>query len=78
MVVLKTTRDVIEALGGVRAVADLCGVGYTAAHNWQQQGYFSRATYPLLIRRLAKLKPPMTAPPSLWRMLEEFNERQAS
>ena len=63
---LATTIEVMDALGGVKAVAALTKRTYNAAHNWRSSERFPSNTYVTLTRALeAKGK---TAPPSLWGM----------
>lgn len=69
MVNLTTTADVIDKLGGVRAVADLTGRDYDAAWNWKKFPHFPPDTYLVMTRALRQQG--HDAPPSLWRMVEE-------
>jgi len=74
MQTLCTPAEVIEELGGFRAVADITGVKPKAAFNWKSFETLPSKTYIALIRALeAKGK---TAPASLWGMVEP--ERAAS
>lgn len=65
---LSSTGAVIEALGGLQAVADLTGRGYSAAHNWKATGQFPANTYLLLRKALAAKG--FDAPDTLWNMAE--------
>lgn len=65
---LSTTNEVIEALGGVQAVADLTKRKYPAAQNWTRFPNFPPDTYRVMqdaLRERGK-----SAPDSLWRMVE--------
>ena len=66
--VLKSTTAVIEALGGVRAVADLTNRTYQAAHNWKRFKTFPPDTYLVMKAKLDEIG--ATAPASLWRMVK--------
>jgi hypothetical protein len=66
--VLHSTEDVIEALGGIRAVAQLMNVGITAVHNWRSWNEFPPRTYLVLTNKLERIG--LRAPAKLWRMLE--------
>ena len=46
-------KEAIAALGGVVAVAKLCGVGRNAVSNWYERG-FPRASYAALAPRLKR------------------------
>jgi hypothetical protein len=78
-----TSGDVIDALGGTSAVADLTGSKPSAVSNWRTFGAFPPKTYLVLIEALAAAK--HEAPASLWGMKERAtpeaapeHERQAS
>ena len=64
---LTTTREVIKALGGVEAVANLTDRQYNAASNWNGFKTFPPDTYVVMIEAL--LRNDHWAPPSLWRMV---------
>jgi hypothetical protein len=68
MMPLQTTQEVIEALGGVSAVAKLTGRTYNAAHNWRSFTTFPANTYVTMTVALAAQG--KTAPASLWGMVE--------
>lgn len=63
-----TTGEVIEALGGTAAVARLLGRSMTVVSNWKAGGCFPSNTYVVFQTALARAG--MTAPDSLWRMVE--------
>lgn len=64
---LSTTRDVVIALGGTKAVAALTARKYSAAANWVcDSGQFPANTYVVLNAALASVG--KSAPPSLWGM----------
>lgn len=65
---LRTTVDVIEALGGTRAVAELTGRTYNAAHNWRGFPTFPANTF--LKMQAALNERGHVAPSSLWGMAE--------
>lgn len=73
---LLTTADVMAALGGPGAVAELTGRKYSAAHNWGTFVKFPANTYVVMQAALAKIG--RTAPASLWGMVEQEAERRAS
>lgn len=62
---VSTVDDVIDALGGTHATAQLFGVTEAAVSNWRVRGLpprrFLKFTHVLASRGI-------TAPPSLWRM----------
>lgn len=66
--VLETQRDVITALGGIQAVADLTGRGYSAVGNWHSgHQKFPANTFKFFVRELEARG--LSAPDSLWGML---------
>ena len=65
---LASAADVIDALGGVGAVARLTRTTYRAAHNWKAQGSFPAKTHVVMLDSLNALG--LSASPSLWRMVE--------
>jgi hypothetical protein len=65
---LDSAADVIDALGGVRAVADLTGSTYRAVHNWKQNGRFPAKTF--LVLDAALLERKARARADLWRMMQ--------
>jgi hypothetical protein len=81
LIELGTVDAVLDALGGVTAVAELTGDFYSSSrregarkheayptvHYWKQTGAFPPKTYVLLITALAEKG--YTAPPSLWKMI---------
>lgn len=64
---LKSTREVVTVLGGVKAVAALTGRKYTAAHNWLSFATFPADTYEVMTKALARKG--HRASPSLWRQV---------
>jgi hypothetical protein len=65
---LKTTGEVMAALGGTTAVARLTNRKVTAASNWQSFDKFPANTFVVMteaLRRIGK-----RAPASLWGMVE--------
>lgn len=68
MVILESVREVIEALGGLAAVAKLTGVDPGTASAWQTRlGYFPPKTFLVMTRALAERD--LSAPASLWKMV---------
>ena len=65
---LHTATEVIDALGGLNAVASMFNVGYTAAHNWKASGQFPARKYAAMAAALRERG--HTAPASLWGMVE--------
>ena len=65
---LTTTNQVIDALGGVEAIASLTGRSYDAAWNWTRSDTFPANTF--LVVTAALKERGLEAPPSLWRMVE--------
>jgi hypothetical protein len=61
---LTTTEDVMHALGGTRAVAELTGRKYTAAAHWFKFSCFPANTFLLISAALEERG--YSAPPSLW------------
>ena len=47
---MDTVKDVVTALGGRRAVADLCQVTYTAVSNWCSWNAFPKRLHYVLFR----------------------------
>lgn len=62
----ETVDEVIDALGGTRAVARLLLGKEAAVSNWRAAGHFPSNTYLAIQRELAKIG--ATAPDFLWRM----------
>lgn len=60
-----TVRTIICALGGVKAVAELCGVTENAVWNWVSAGRFPARTYFTMRDALKRKRAP--APEHLWR-----------
>ena len=65
---LSTTSEVVKALGGIAAVAEMTGSSYNAACNWQAFPNFPPKTYLVLSRALRARG--YSAPASLWGMVE--------
>jgi len=62
---LSTIDKVIDALGGVDAVARMTRRGATAVHNWRADRQFPASLYLKMIKRLHRRG--YTAPSALWR-----------
>lgn len=69
---LETTSDVIAALGGTKAVAELTGRQYRAAFNWHNFRKFPANTY--LVMQTALRERGLSAPSSLWGMADTYPE----
>ena len=66
---LQTVAEVVEALGGNRAVAELTGKeSDSAVANWKKRGSFPAKTYLILKPELEARN--ITAPDSLWGMAQ--------
>lgn len=68
MVILNSTSEVIDALGGTENVAQITGRKYNAVWMWRAAKNFPPDTF--LILRHALEAQQQTAPASLWRMVE--------
>ena len=66
MQVLKTTGDIIDALGNNVQAAKLLGVKYNSVTNWRTFGHFPPDTY-VMIQKELRLRD-LAAPPRLWKM----------
>lgn len=66
MDILHTTSEVIDALGGYHAVAEITGRNPKAAENWRRFDSFPPNTYLAMTRALRAIG--KDAPPELWRM----------
>ena len=62
---LSSTVEVMQALGGIGAVAELTGSGYSAAENWSRSETFPARFF--LVMWLELLARGFSAPPSLWK-----------
>ena len=75
--VIRTVREVIEALGGLAAVARLTGVETGTVSAWQARlGYFPARTYVAMTAALAERG--CSAPLALWKMVEPMVGERAS
>ena len=63
---LSTTREVIDALGGNRAVAEITGCTPKAVSNWRKQTRFPAHTYIAISEALRRGG--LTVAPKLWPM----------
>ena len=66
MAICTNVSEVIEKLGGNKAVAALTRRTIAAVSNWKAAGYFSAATYLVMAAELDRLG--HEAPPELWRI----------
>ena len=64
---LTTVPDVIKALGGIHAIAQLTGREYGAVWQWTRWPHFPPDTYLVLTAALATRD--LSAPAHLWRMV---------
>ena len=65
---LKSTKEVISALGGIEAVAKLTDSQYSAVGNWSAFDQFPAKTYVILKKAL--IRKGHAAPDSLWHMIK--------
>jgi hypothetical protein len=68
---LSSTREVMDALGGYKAVAAMFGLEPTATHNWIKS-QFPAGTLKVMTEELSRHG--LTADPSLWRMRKRISE----
>jgi hypothetical protein len=69
---LKTARDVVDALGGRKAVSKLLGASNKRLWNWVgRYDRFPATTYVKMQKELQKNKKRVTAPAWLWNMQGE-------
>lgn len=72
---IESAREVVERLGGIKAVAALTGRKTTTVSAWQAKfGSFPSETYSLMRDELAKLG--YSAPRTLWRQIVRANSDQ--
>lgn len=64
---LETATEVVDALGGIKAVAALTDRKYNAAANWPAFGKFPPNTFLVMRKALEAAK--CEAPASLWGMV---------
>jgi hypothetical protein len=67
---IKSPRDVIEALGGVEAVAELTGANLATVYKWHQPGTQTLPAKTYVIMISALLVQGDGAVPRLWGMIE--------
>jgi hypothetical protein len=65
---LTSTAAVVDALGGIQAVAYLTGSNYKAAANWKSFATFPAKTFLVMTDALERIG--KSAPASLWGMTE--------
>lgn len=68
MIELQTVDEVIQALGGTKAVARLLERTDPAISNWRKLGHLPAHTYIVIRNELQKID--RRAPDSLWKMWE--------
>lgn len=73
--VLKTTVDVMRALGGLQAVCALTGSGYKATENWSRAETFPPRFF--LVMTFALWRRGLSAPPELWGQVTPAERKQA-
>lgn len=73
---IKDRREVIRALGGIQAVADLTSRKYNTAAQWNRPRWprFPPNTFHVMC--LALQERGLSAPPSLWGMSYPDNDRE--
>lgn len=62
--ILTTTREIIDVLGGTKAVVEMTGVGNTSVSNWRVSGKFPAKFHLLMTSALDRKH--YEAPASLW------------
>lgn len=72
---LDSTTDVMDALGGIKAVSALTGSGYKATENWSRAKTFPPCFFLVMSWALHKIG--KTAPPELWRQVTPDERQQA-
>lgn len=73
---LRTTKEVVDALGGLSAVCKLTGANTKQAWNWVGRAEtFPANTYVVLTTALRRRR--AKAPPHLWSMVRCENQRAA-
>ncbi|MDB5607819.1 MAG: hypothetical protein JWP25_4719 [Bradyrhizobium sp.] len=70
----QTVSEVIDALGGTKAVADLTGRGASAISMWKHRQAFPAFTFVILKSALAVKG--CSAPDTLWKMAESAETAQ--
>jgi hypothetical protein len=73
---LETTDEVIDFLGGNKAVSEATGRGSQAISNWRSRGKFPPETF-LVLQALLKARR-VKAPASLWGIEEPSRNPQAA
>lgn len=68
---LKTVDDVIEALGGLKAVSEITGSSQSAVWNWRDRGAFPSKKHVVMTGALERRG--LVAPLSLWGVEEPSN-----
>jgi len=66
MTTLRTTSEIIDALGGIEAMAELTGTSENGVYNWRAGKQFPADTYRLLNDELKEIG--HDAPDHLWPM----------
>ena len=66
MTTLRTTSDIINALGGIETMAELTGTSVNGVYNWRAGKQFAADTYRLLKDALEEIG--HDAPDTLWPM----------
>lgn len=74
MTLHETATEIIDALGGTSAVADLTGSSATAVSNWRAVNRLPSNTYLVIKDALARLG--RVAPDHLWSMREPPTKRK--
>jgi len=64
---LQSKTEVIEALGGERAVAALTGASYKIVENWKREKKIPGKYYPVMIHALRRKR--LNAPDTLWNVV---------
>jgi hypothetical protein len=66
MKTLRSTADIIDALGGIEAMAELTGTSENGVYNWRSGKQFPADTYRLIKDELKEID--ADAPDHLWPM----------
>jgi DNA-binding phage protein len=71
---LNTAADVVDALGGIHAVAEITGTKRSGIYNWLATGQFPADTY-LLLQTELKIRN-LVAPDYLWPMRQAVQPKK--
>lgn len=57
---MHTVPDILQELGGVKAVADATGIPLTTVHTWKRTGFVPSWRVPTLVSMAQRLGKPIT------------------